>query len=286
MPSYAPLVKRPPVVLVIAGSDSGGGAGIQADLKAVMAFGGHALTVITAVTAQNSLGVQGVWPLDGEVVAAQFRSVADDIGADAIKVGMLGTAQMVSCVRDLLQPWHGKVPIVVDPVCASKHGDPLLADDATQALVQEIVPLATLVTPNIPEAQLLLAALGRDDISITSADTQAAAADALVGAGADWALVKGGHAWEGEEFAASVASDVLSNGTDQRWFSAPRSSSLHTHGTGCTLASAIATGLARGEDMPTAVAGAKAYITGAIAGGYELGAGIGPVDHAWQLRAL
>ena len=280
--SYAEPVSHPPVVLVIAGSDSGGGAGIQADIKTVMARGAHALTVITAVTAQNSQGVQGVWPLPVDAVVAQFRSVMDDIGAEAIKIGMLGTAELVSCVQELLEPWHDRIPIVVDPVCASKHGDPLLIDDAIESLAKQIVPLASVLTPNIPEAELLLRALGHDTMTIADAHAQSHAAELLVAAGARWALVKGGHADGGQ--AHEVASDVLSDGVEQRWFSAPRANTVHTHGTGCTLASAVAAGLAHGMDVPQAVSEAKGYITGAIAMGYKLGAGIGPVDHAWQWR--
>lgn len=285
-------MSKPPVVLVIAGSDSGGGAGIQADIKSTMACGAHAVTVVTAITAQNSVGVQGVWPLPVDAVIAQFRSVIDDIGADAVKVGMLGTPELVACVKQLLTPLHGITPIVVDPVCASKHGDSLLTDDATVALARDIIPLATVLTPNIPEAELLLAALGSEALAITSTDDQAAAADALVAAGAQWALVKGGHAFDKprlaedahDAHARGIASDVLSDGAQQRWFTAARAETVHTHGTGCTLASSIAAGLARGMDVPHAVAEGKAYITGAISHGFSLGTGIGPVDHSWKWR--
>lgn len=276
-------------MLVIAGSDSGGGAGIQADIKSTMACGAHALTVVTAITAQNSLGVHGVWPLPVDAVAAQFRSVMDDIGAKAVKVGMLGTPELVACVKELLTPLQGSIPIVVDPVCASKHGDSLLTDEATTVLARDIIPLATVLTPNIPEAKLLLRALGSSAASVLDADSQAAVADALVKAGAEWALVKGGHALDGvdEPPAApehALASDVLSDGSRHQWFTAARSKTIHTHGTGCTLASSIAAGLAQGMDVPYAVSEAKAYITGAIARGYALGSGIGPVDHAWRWR--
>lgn len=279
-PPYAAPVTRPPVVLVIAGSDSGGGAGIQADLRTAMALGAHATTVVTAVTAQNSLGVQGVWPLPTAAVVAQFRSVLDDIGADAVKVGMLGTADLVECVRALLEPLHGRVPIVIDPVCASKHGDPLLAADALSALARDILPLATVVTPNTPEAELLLGVLAGESVIIETSSAQRAAADALVAAGAQWALVKGGHC--ADPGAAGEATDILSNGLEHRAYTAPRSETVHTHGTGCTLASAVASGLAQGMDVPAAVNLAKDYITGAIARGYPLGSGIGPVDHGWR----
>lgn len=274
---------------MIAGSDSGGGAGIQADIKSTMSCGAHALTVVTAITAQNSLGVQGVWPLPVDAVVAQFRSVMDDIGADAVKVGMLGTPELVACVKQLLTPLQGSTPIVIDPVCASKHGDSLLTDEATASLASDIIPLATVLTPNIPEAGLLLASLGSATLSVVDAGSQAAVADALVAAGAEWALVKGGHALDGldEPNAApehALASDVLSDGSHHQWFTSARSDTIHTHGTGCTLASAIAAGLAHGMDVPHAVSEAKAYITGAIAHGYALGKGIGPVEHAWKWR--
>ena len=244
---------RPPVVLVIAGSDSGGGAGIQADLKTAMAHGVHATTVITAVTAQNSLGVQGVWPLPSEAVIAQFRSVMDDIGADAVKVGMLGTAELVECVRELLEPLRGQVPIVIDPVCASKHGDPLLAADALSCLARDILPLATVATPNAPEAELLLGNLRGEMVTIDSSQAQRAAADSLVAAGVQWALVKGGHCSDPAD--AGQSTDILSDGSSHLTFSAARTETEHTHGTGCTLASAIASGLAQGMEVPAAEIG-------------------------------
>ena len=265
-------MSTPPKVLVIAGSDSGGGAGIQADVKSVMANGAHATTVITAVTAQNSQGVQGIWSLDLVAVRAQFRSVMDDIGADAIKVGMLGTRELVGEVSALLAPYADSVPIVLDPVCASKHGDPLLEQAALASLCSELMPLATVVTPNIPEASLLLG---------VNADTtieQSHAATELVRLGAAAALVKGGHATD------ESAVDILFDGDELRHFSAQRSSTEHTHGTGCTLASAIAARLAAGDLLVEAVAKAKEYISGAIENGYALGRGIGPVDHAWRWR--
>lgn len=262
----------PPTVLVIAGSDSAGGAGVQADLKSAMANGAHATTVITAVTAQNSIGVHGIWPVSLDAVRAQFRSVMDDIGADAIKVGMLGTRDLVDAVSKLLTPYADRIPIVVDPVCASKHGDPLLADDALDVLRQRLLPLATVVTPNLPEAALLL------EVSAAQRLDQQAAAAGLVELGALWALVKGGHA------DGSNAIDVLYDGHEVREFVSPRSSSVHTHGTGCTLATAIAAGLAANRDVVSAVAAAKDFISGAIDRGYALGQGIGPVDHAWRWK--
>jgi len=265
----APESGARPVVLVIAGSDSGAGAGIQADIKSCMANGAHATTVITALTAQNSMGVQGVWPVSVEAVTAQFRSVMDDIGANAIKIGMLGTAEMAELVAGLIRPWADRIPIVVDPVCASKHGDALLDDDALAVLRQHIVPLATVVTPNAPEASLLTG------LAVDSAESQRTAARALVAAGADWALVKGGHI-DGD------AVDLLSNGQQDFQLSDRRIDTVHTHGTGCTLASAIAAQLAAGVDVPGAVHAAKNYVTGAIEYAYPLGRGIGPLAHDWQ----
>lgn len=260
---------RPPVVLVIAGSDSGGGAGIQADIKACMANGAHAATVVTAITAQNSLGVQGVWPVEVEAVRAQFQSVIDDIGAQAIKVGMLGTAQMAELVASLIRPWAEAIPVVVDPVCASKHGDALLANDALNVLRDAIVPLATIATPNAPEAALLTG------LEVQTAEQQHMAARALVSSGASWVLVKGGHI-EG------AAADLLSDGVQDFAFTHERIDTVHTHGTGCTLASATAAHLAQGAAVPIAVQSAKDYVTGAIQSSYPLGQGIGPLGHDWR----
>ena len=256
-----------PRVLTIAGSDSGGGAGIQADLKAMLANGVHGMSVLTAITAQNSVGVQGAWELPEEQVRAQFRSVVDDIGVDAVKTGMLASESMVRVVASLLRTLPPSVPVVVDPVSVSKHGDALLAADAMNAVRAEIVPLATVLTPNLTE-------LG----PVSGVDDRELAAEALLAAGAKWVLVKGGHD-EGP-----VAVDVLHGPGVRREYSAPRADNRHTHGTGCTLASAIASYLAQGYDVPDAVGAAKDYVTGAIEAGFALGGGIGPVDHAWRFR--
>jgi hydroxymethylpyrimidine/phosphomethylpyrimidine kinase len=257
-------------VLTIAGSDSGGGAGIQADLKTMLAHGVHAMTVLTAVTAQNSVGVQGIWPLPPEAIRAQFHSVLDDIGVDAIKIGMLGSAATVACVADLVADLDPPVPLIVDPVCVSKHGDQLIDHDAVGALRTLLFRYATVITPNLDEAAVLT---GR------SAETPAPTlADLLLADGPAWVLIKGGHR-------AGDAVDYLKS-QDGRNFSyrAARDNNRHTHGTGCTLASALASQLALGHDVPQAMELAKAYVTGAIAGGFALGAGIGPTDHLWQLR--
>ncbi|MFB6620548.1 bifunctional hydroxymethylpyrimidine kinase/phosphomethylpyrimidine kinase [Streptomyces sp. NPDC085524] len=260
----------PPLCLTVAGSDSGGGAGIQADLKTMLALGVHGMSVVTAVTAQNSLGVQGAWELPAEAVRSQFRAVVDDIGVQAVKTGMLSSAVLVETVAELLATTGA--PAVVDPVGVSKHGDALLAASALDAVRQELLPRATVATPNLDEvAQLTgLAVEGEDDMR--------RAADAILGYGPRWALVKGGHlAAHGDE-----AVDLLTDGAEEHWLRAPRHANGHTHGTGCTLASAVAAGLAKGLTVPAAVTAAKEYVTGAIAAGFPLGGGIGPVDHAWQ----
>lgn len=256
-------------VLTIAGSDSGGGAGIQADLKTMLAYGVHGMSVITGITAQNSLGVQGIWPLPTEAVRAQFRSVVDDIGVDAVKTGMLGSREMVDTVTELLSGLPDDVPIVVDPVCGSKHGDPLIDPDAIEALRSGLLPLATVVTPNLGEAALLA---GRER-GLPPAEL----AELLLAYGPDWVLVKGGHG-EGDP------TDLLTNGVATSTYTAARSANAHTHGTGCTLASALAADLGLGRGISEAMAGAKDYITAAVAAGFPLGSGIGPVDHFWRHR--
>ena len=266
------MTTAPPRVLTIAGSDSGGGAGIQADLKSMLANGVHGMSVLTAITAQNSIGVQGAWELPAEQVEAQFRSVVDDIGVDAVKTGMLASAPMVRLVASLLRTLPAGVPIVVDPVSVSKHGDALLAEDAMSAVREEIVPLATVLTPNLTELGPVAG------VDLHTPEDRELAAKTLLDAGARWVLVKGGHD------AGPVAVDVLHGPGMRTEYSAPRADNRHTHGTGCTLASAIASYLARGYDVPAAVGAAKEYISGAVAAGFALGGGIGPVDHAWRFR--
>ncbi|WP_329115478.1 bifunctional hydroxymethylpyrimidine kinase/phosphomethylpyrimidine kinase [Streptomyces sp. NBC_01353] len=260
-----------PLVLTVAGSDSGGGAGIQADLKTMLALGVHGMSVITAVTAQNSLGVQGAWELPEEAVRAQYRAVVDDIGVQAVKTGMLSSAALVETVAELLAGTPD-APVVVDPVGVSKHGDPLLAASALESVRKKLLPVATVATPNLDEvAQLTGVVVERE------ADLRQAAA-AILSYGPRWALIKGGHL-EGD------AVDLLTDGTEEHWLRAPRHDNRHTHGTGCTLASAVASGLAKGLTVPEAVREAKTYVTGAIAAGFALGDGIGPVDHGWRFRA-
>ncbi|MET7641677.1 bifunctional hydroxymethylpyrimidine kinase/phosphomethylpyrimidine kinase [Streptomyces sp. NPDC005438] len=259
----------PPRVLTVAGSDSGGGAGIQADLKTMLALGTHGMSVLTAVTAQNSLGVQGAWDLPSEAVRAQFASVVDDIGVDAVKTGMLSSVELVRTVANLLA--GVTCPVVVDPVGVSKHGDALLAPEALDSVRHELLPSATLATPNLDEVAQLTG------VRVEREAEMERAADALLAYGPSWVLVKGGHL-RGE------AVDLLTNGGERHWLRAPRHDNAHTHGTGCTLASAVAARLAGGRPMVAAVTEAKAYVTGAIASGYPLGAGIGPVDHGWRFR--
>jgi hydroxymethylpyrimidine/phosphomethylpyrimidine kinase len=263
-------VAAPARVLTVAGSDSGGGAGIQADLKTMLALGVHGMSVLTAVTAQNSVGVQGAWELPTEAVRAQFRSVVDDIGVQAVKTGMLSSAGLVSTVADLLA--GVTTPVVVDPVGVSKHGDPLLAAEAVETVRTRLLPLATVATPNLNEVTQLTG------VVVDSEAGMREAAEALLTHGPRWALIKGGHL-------PGDAVDLLTDGSAEHWFRAARHDNRHTHGTGCTLASAIASYLAMGLDVPQAVGAAKEYVTGAIAAGFALGGGIGPVDHAWRIRA-
>lgn len=263
----------PPRVLTIAGSDSGGGAGIQADLKTMLALGVHGMSVVTAVTAQNSVGVTGVWDLPQDAVRAQLRAVVDDIGIDAVKTGMLSSAALTALVADELAGLS--VPVVVDPVGVSKHGDVLLAEDAVDVLRTRLLPLATVLTPNLDEVRLLTGITvgpraDERDLRI--------AARALLDLGPRWVLVKAGHL-DGPPV------DLLTDGRTELLLGAERLDNRHTHGTGCTLASAIASELSKGRSVPEAAEAAKAYVTGALAGGFALGAGIGPVDHGWRWRS-
>ena len=260
----------PPRVLAIAGSDSGGGAGIQADLKTMLAMGVHGMSVVCAVTAQNSVGVQGYWELPPEAVRAQLVSVLSDIGAQAIKTGMLASPVLVDAVCDELA--EVAAPVVVDPVAVSKHGDSLLSAGTLERVRERLLPLATVVTPNLLEAGSLTGMRIGDEAQMRQAAR-------LIGSmGPQWVLIKGGHL-------PGNPVDLLFDGQRLRRYPGQRISSVHTHGTGCTLASAIASRLAFGDDVPAAVGAAKEYVTGAIAGGFGLGAGIGPVDHGWRLRA-
>lgn len=256
---------RIPRALTIAGSDSGGGAGIQADLKTFSAFRVFGMSVITAVTAQNSVGVQGVENLPPAFVAQQLRSVLSDFGADAAKCGMLSTAPIIEAVADVLAE-HPIRYLVVDPVMVAKSGDPLLRPDARQALISRILPLALVVTPNLPEAEAL------SGIPVTGREGMEEAARRIHALGPRHVLVKGGHL-EGD------ALDLLWDGRDFTELSAPRVDSPNTHGTGCTFSAAIAAGLALGQPLLEAVRRAKAYVTRAIQDGFQAGRGVGQLRH-------
>ena len=258
-------------VLIIAGSDSGGGAGLQADLKTITALGGYAATAVTAVTVQNTLGVTGVLPVPADMVMAQARAVLDDIGADALKTGMLGDIAMVETVAAILDSAVG-IPAVVDPVMTAKGGAALLATDAMDAVRRLMVPRARLLTPNVPEAEALTG------LGIASLEDQRRAGEALLALGARAVLMKGGHL-DGER-----VTDLLLTPEGETLFESARLETRHTHGTGCTLASACAAGLAQGLTLEAAVARAWAYVQEAIARAPGLGQGHGPLDHAWTLR--
>ncbi len=264
----------PPRVLTIAGSDSGGGAGIQADLKTFAAHGVYGMSAVTAVTAQNTREVTAVEELSPELVAAQIDAVLDDIGADAVKIGMLSSAAIVRAVASRLAHWRPP-HVVLDPVMVSKSGAPLLRDDAVEALEQELLPLADLVTPNLPEAERLTGVAIGDD---PSGEAMLEAARALAERGPA-VLIKGGHG-RGDEVL-----DLLLDSGGPRRFVHPRFSSTSTHGTGCTLSSAIAARLAAGEDLRASVRGAVDYLHGAIGAAYLLGSGHGPVHHLYRVWA-
>ena len=262
-----------PKALTIAGSDSGGGAGIQADLKTFSAFRVFGMSVLTAVTAQNSVGVSGVHNLPPEFVARQIDAVLDDFGADAVKLGMLSTAPIIEAVAARLAS-HGQAHVVLDPVMIAKSGDALLQPDARVALVERVLPLAEVVTPNLHEASALA------DIPVATEADMEEAARRIHARGPRHVLVKGGHL-EGS------ATDILWDGRAFTRFPGPRLDSNNTHGTGCTLSAAITAGLARGLAPLDAVREAKAFITEAIASSLEIGHGHGPVNpmFGWPGRA-
>ena len=258
-------------VLVIAGSDSGGGAGIQADIKTITVLGGYAATAITAVTVQNTLGVTGVHPIPLEIIAAQARAVLDDIGADAIKTGMLGDVGVVETVAAALDH-AGVIPAVVDPVMVAKGGASLLDRAAIGAVKSLMIPRAALLTPNAPEAAALTG------LVVETTDDLRRAGEALLAMGARAVLMKGGHV------AGERVIDVLMTSAGETSFEGERIDTRHTHGTGCTLASASATGLAQGLPLEQAVARAWNYVHEAMLRAPGLGAGHGPLDHGWVLR--
>jgi hydroxymethylpyrimidine/phosphomethylpyrimidine kinase len=260
-----------PRALSVAGSDSGGGAGIQADLKTFSALGVYGMTAITAVTVQNTEGVIGYEALSPTTVAEQIRAVVTDIGVDAAKTGMLASTTIVEAAADALG--ETSVPnLVVDPVFVSKHGHTLLEEDAVRALRERILPLAVVVTPNLPEAA------GLAGFEVSSRDLMQDAAETILPMGPRAVLVKGGHL-EG----ATDADDLFFDGERMEWISAERIDTPHTHGTGCTLSSAIAAYLARGADLLEAVRAGKAFVTESIRNALEIGHGIGPVDQIWSV---
>lgn len=266
--------KSPPRgrVLIIAGSDSGGGAGIQADIKTVTALGGYAATAITAVTVQDTLGVHGVHSIPIETIEAQARVVLADIGADAIKTGMLSSVAVVELVGRLLDGPGAGIPAVIDPVMVAKGGASLLQDLAVLAVARELVPRATLLTPNAPEAEALTG------IAVVDLDGQRLAGERLLRMGAKAVLMKGGHV------PGATVVDLLLTPKGETSFEGPRIETRNTHGTGCTLASACAVGLAQGMGLEDAVARAWAYVAEAIRRAPGFGKGHGPLDHAWPMR--
>ena len=254
--------------MTIAGSDSGGGAGIQADLKTFAALGVYGTSVITAVTAQNTLKVTQVLELPTDMVAAQMDAVMSDIGTDAAKTGMLSSSEIIATVAERV--WSLNIPnLVVDPVMVAKSGDRLLREDAVQTLKEALLPLATVVTPNIPEAEVLVG------YPLESMDDIYKAAREIAGMGAANVVVKGGHR-------PGPVIDVLYSQGMIREFSSPRVDSKNTHGTGCTFASAVTAYLARGREVEQAVYHAKEYVTEAIKAGYSVGAGHSPVHHFYR----
>ncbi len=258
-------------VLTIAGSDSGGGAGIQADIKTITALGGYAMSVVTALTAQNTLGVEAVFEVSPDFIAAQFDAVMSDIGTDAAKTGMLSSPAVVRTVAEKVRQYHIE-RLVVDPVMAAKSGDVLLSAEGKDALVTELLPLALVVTPNIPEATLI------SGIEIADTAGMEAAARSIARLGPRYVIIKGGHL-------PVDPVDLLFDGKGFIRFEKKRIETKNTHGTGCTFSAAIATGLAEGKEVAEAVAQAEEYIEMAITFALNIGSGHGPTDHtAWFMR--
>ncbi|WP_105386422.1 bifunctional hydroxymethylpyrimidine kinase/phosphomethylpyrimidine kinase [Neorhizobium alkalisoli] len=263
-------------VLSIAGSDPSGGAGIQADLKTFSARGTFGMAVLTALTAQNTTGVTGIHLVPPTFVAEQIQAIFADIRVDAVKIGMIANAQIAEAVADALRPYHDNLPIVLDPVMVAKGGASLLAPDAVEVLVHRLVPISTLVTPNLPEAAALL----REPIAVNRAD-MVEQAERLLRLGPKAVLVKGGH------LEAAESPDILADMNGRHWFDGVRVPTQNTHGTGCTLSSAIAAELAKGAPLAEAVSTAKVYLASAIAaaGRLSVGNGHGPVQHFHALWA-
>lgn len=256
--------------LTIAGSDSSGGAGIQADIKTMTANGVFAMSAITALTAQNTTGVTAIFETTPSFLAAQLDAVFTDIYPDAVKIGMVSSAELIETIAERLHFYHAK-HIVVDPVMVATSGSKLLRDNAVQALTQKLLPMAELVTPNIPEAEIL------SGLSITDAAGMEAAAQCIREKYGCAVLCKGGHQ-------INDADDLLWRDGSGKWFRGRRIANPNTHGTGCTLSSAIASNLAKGYDLDTAVERAKAYISGCLSAMLDLGHGSGPMDHTFALQ--
>lgn len=281
--SHLPHPPHPPRLLTIAGSDSGGGAGIQADLKTFAAHGGYGMSVITAVTAQNTRSVTAVHEIPPTVVAVQIDAVFEDLGVDAVKVGMLGSAAVVRSVASRLRQWlaeQPELPVVLDPVMVAKTGDALLAEDAIATLAECLLPLATVVTPNLPEAERLtgLSVAGEDERRAAARKLALKGPGPIPGRRGPSVLIKGGHG------SGAEVVDLLLHRGDVRRFVHPRLVTRATHGTGCTLSSAIAARLARGEEVPDAIEGAIGYLTEAMEAAFDLGGGHGPVNHLYRLE--
>ena len=258
-------------VLIIAGSDSGGGAGIQADIKTVTMLGGYAMTAITAITAQDTTGVHGVWPVALDAVTSQMTACLNDIGAEAVKTGMLGSAALVEQVAETLDDLARETPRIVDPVMVATSGDTLVDEKAISAIASLMIPGATLLTPNAPEAEVLT---GK---TVDGINGQRRAAEALLERGAKGVLVKGGHV------PGRTVIDVLQTEQGEWIFESERIETRSTHGTGCTLASACAALIAQGQDVPSAVEAGRDYLYEAIKHAPGYGAGHGPVAHNWKL---
>lgn len=276
--------KNPPVVLTIAGSDCSGGAGIQADLKTMSAFDVYGMSVITAVTAQNTCGVTGVQNVTGEMIRLQLEAVMSDIMPDAVKIGMLATADAVEAVADILEKYHVE-HVILDPVMVSTSGRSLLEAEGKEQMLRRLFPLAELVTPNIPEAEGILKAVDGSvenkqmvsSVQITDQTRMEKAAQEIRQKYGCNVLLKGGHMIQ--------AADDLLYQTQAVWFPAQRIDCTNTHGTGCTLSSAIASALARGYSLKEAVGIAKVYVRSAMSTGLDLGHGNGPLDHNWSISS-
>ena len=264
-------MRKVPVAMSIAGSDSGGGAGVQADMKTFSALGVYGASTLTAITAQNTVAVTAVHELPVELIAAQIDAVVTDIGVDAVKTGMLSSSAIVETVARELER-HGIENLVVDPVMVAKSGDPLLRDEAVESVRTRLLPLAALVTPNVPEAETLTG------LKIESDDDVREAARRIVAMGARTVVVKGGHR-------DGPATDLFFDGAEFTEFTSERFDTVNTHGTGCTFASAAAAGLAQGKPLLEAVAQAKEYVTEAIRNSFPLGRGHGPVHHFYRFWA-